>query len=126
MSRFDLNKFMMFVDGTTESLEDFCRDREGFVERWTQAADESERPVPNGGQLSDLEQAALIGLDVGALYEMGCAIRSTDLYEIGSHPYILLHFARAIEVDLNGVPFPEFDRAYKAAVTPHGYPNFAT
>lgn len=114
MSRFDLNKFMMFVDGTTESLEDFCRDREGFVERWTQAADESERPVPNGGQLSDLEQAALIGLDVGALYEMG------------SHPYILLHFARAIEVDFNGVPFPEFDRAYKAAVTPHGYPNFAT
>ena len=62
----------------------------------------------------DLERKALIDLDVGALYEMG------------SHPYILLHFARAVEVDFNGIPFPEFDRAYKVAVTPHGYPNFAT
>lgn len=114
MSRFDLNKFMMFVDGTTESLEDFCRDRERFVARWMSAADESERPVPNGGPLSEIERLALIGLDVGALYQMG------------SHPYILLHFARAVEVDFNGVPFPVFDRAYKQAVTPHGYPNFAT
>lgn len=114
MSRFDINKFMMFVDGTTEALNEFCNDREGFVAGWVGAAEESVRPVPYGGSLSSDEQAALAGLDVGKLYEMG------------AHPYILLHFARAVEVDFNGIAFPDFDRAYKEAVTPHGYPNFAT
>lgn len=114
MSRFDLNKFMMFVDGSTESLDEFCNDRAGFVDRWVQAAENSERPVPDGGPLSEEEQAALVGLDIGTLYAMG------------SHPYILLHFARAVQVDFHGVAFPDFDRAYKEAVTPHGYPNFST
>lgn len=114
MSRYEMNKFMMFVDGNTEHLEEFCNDRERFVDRWLSAAAESERPVPDGGTLTAVERQALIELDVGALYEMGC------------HPYILLHYARAVEVDFHGVPFPEFDRAYKVAVSPHGYPDFAT
>lgn len=114
MSRFQINKFMMYVDGETAHLEDFCSDRAGFVERWIAAAAASQSPVANGGQLDTAEQAALIGNDVGTLYEMG------------GHPYILLHFARAIDVDFHGIAFPEFDRAYKEAVTPHGYPDFST
>jgi len=114
MSRFDINKFMMFVDGNTDNLNAFCEDRAGFVEQWVRAAAESERPVEHGGPLDAAEQAALIANDVGTLYEMG------------GHPYILLHFARAIDVDYHGIPFPEFDRAYKEQVTPHGYPDFST
>lgn len=114
MSRFDINKFMMFVDGHTESLERFCSDRQGFVAEWVEGAEQSLRPLPDGGPLSESERAALVAVDVGALYEMG------------SHPYILLHFARAVEVDVAGTPFPEFDAAYKSAVTPHGYPDFST
>lgn len=114
MSRFQINKFMMYVDGDTDHLEAFCSDRSGFMQRWIAAAETSERPVAHGGRLELAEQAALIANDVGRLYEMG------------AHPYILLHFARAIDVDFHGVPFPEFDQTYKKAVTPHGYPDFST
>ncbi len=48
------------------------------------------------------------------------------LYELGAHPYLLLHFARALDVVLDGTPWPEFVARYKEAVTPHGFPDFST
>ncbi len=111
MSRFD-TKFMI-VDGTTESLDEFSRDRQAFISQRVQVAAGSGSPVARGGPLSPEEQRALTELDVGTLDEMG------------SHPYMIPHFARAVEVDFAGIPFPDFDPAYQEAVTPHSYPNFA-
>jgi hypothetical protein len=114
MSRYELNKFMMYVDETTELVHEFCGDKEGFVERWVNTASASPRPLPHAGNLTKAEQQALINVDVSTLYQMG------------THPYILLHFARAVAVEYEGIAFPEFDRAYKEQVAPHGYPDFST
>jgi hypothetical protein len=47
------------------------------------------------------------------------------LYALGAHPYLLWHFVRAIHGP-GGTPVGELSEAFKAAVAPHGYPEFAT
>jgi hypothetical protein len=114
MSRFEVNKLMAYVDADVSQTEAFAADPEGFVGAWEQRDREHHLPTPDAGTLTDEERAAFIALDWGTLYAMG------------AHPYLLLHIARAVEVGVYGVPFPEFNAAYKAAVTPHGYPDFET
>lgn len=114
MSRFQINKLMAYVDADESQTRAFAADPAGYVGAWEQRARDNRLPTPDSGTLTDEERAAFVDLDWGTLYGMG------------AHPYLLLHIARAVEVGVFGMPFPEFDAAYKAAVAPHGYPDFET
>lgn len=114
MSRFELDKFILYVDAQATRVEEFHSDPAGYVGRWRARAATFRLPVPNGGILDDDEAAALATRDYGRLYEMGV------------HPYLLLHFARALDVQIEGTPWPDFVERYRAAVSPFGFPDFAT
>jgi hypothetical protein len=70
--------------------------------------------VPDGGVLDPDERRAFTERDYGELYRMG------------AHPYLLLHFARAVDVHVGNTPWPEFVERYRAQVAPHGFPDFTT
>lgn len=112
MSRFDVNKFMTYVDDDDSRVEAFHADPETFVDDWESRGAAGRLPVADGGVLTIDERRALIERDYGALYAMG------------AHPYLLLHFARALDVIIDGMPWPEFVTRYRAAVAPHGFPDF--
>lgn len=113
MTRFEINKFMAHVDGDPEPLHAFSEDPSGFVEAWCARATDA-APGPTAGHLDDAEKQAIVGLDYGEMYRMG------------AHPYLLLHFARAIECDARGADFLVWKEEYRAQVAPHGYPGFGT
>lgn len=69
-------------------------------------------PVPIGGRLDDVERAALVDRDFGALYEMG------------AHPYLLWSFTEAVH--LHELPREEIVRRFRERVAGSGYPDFAT
>lgn len=112
MSRYHINKLMTFVDDADARVKEFQADPASFIERWEARAAASRLPVANGGVFTPEERRALIDRDYGALYAMG------------AHPYLLLHFARALDVILEGTTWMEFIIRYRAAVTPHGFPSF--
>ena len=112
MSRYEVNKFMAFVDDLAETVEEFHADPQGYVDAWNARGRESRIPVPDGGTLSTDEGRAIANRDYGALYAMG------------AHPYLLLHFAVALDVIVEGLPFPDFVQRYRAQVAPHGFPSF--
>jgi len=114
MSRYEVNKIMAYVDGDPEPLEQFSADPAGFVDAWERRATETHVPSLDAGPLTDEERKAIIDLDYGALYAMG------------AHPYLLIHFARAVECDARGANFATWKEEYRAQVTPHGYPPFFT
>lgn len=108
-----VNKVMWEVDLTDANLEAFKTDPAAFLDTWEAAADKPVPPYPTGGTLTEEERQALQTLDFGALYAMGC------------NPYILWQFARSVSVP-DRVPAEELMRSFRAAVEPHGYPDFAT
>jgi hypothetical protein len=62
-----------------------------------------------GCELDETERQALLGWDVGTLYRLG------------AHPFLLWNAFSGIAADREGA------RAeYLAAVSPHGYPDYAT
>ena len=103
-----------FVDGDPEPLAEFSADPAGFVAGWERRAAGTHVPTPDSGRLTEEERAAIVGLDYGALYALG------------AHPYLLLHFARAVECDARGADFATWKEEYRAQVKPHGYPPFFT
>jgi hypothetical protein len=112
MTRFEMNKFISYVDDDAARVAEFHRDPARYVAAWVERGSSSRLPVPDGGSLTDAEQTAFIERDYGTLYSMG------------AHPYLLLHFARALDVVLDGVSWPDFVADYRAAVEPHGFPDF--
>lgn len=114
MSRMQINKLLLFIDSDETHTRAFTDDPTAFLADWEARAAAAHAPGRDSGTLTDDERAAFAGRDWGTLYGMG------------SHPYLLLHAARAVEVGILGIPFPEFDRAYKEAIAPHGYPDFNT
>ncbi len=112
MSRYMLNKFISYVDDDGERVAAFHRDPAGYVAAWERRGHESRVPVADGGSFTDAERAAFVGRDYGTLYGLG------------AHPYLLLHFARALDVIVEGSDWLEFVERYRAAVVPHGFPYF--
>lgn len=114
MSRYQVNKIMAHVDGDREPLEQFSADPAGFVEAWEQRSAQSHVPTLDSGVFTDEERSAIVSLDYGALYSMG------------AHPYLLIHFARAVDCDARGADFATWKEEYREQVRPHGYPAFFT
>jgi hypothetical protein len=113
MSRYMVNKAMWEIDMSNAKLAAFKADRSRFLDSWEAAAREPEPPYPFGGTLTAEERRALETLDFAALYSMG------------TNPYVLWQFARSVsvpELASNEQLMAEF----REAVTPHGYPDFAT
>jgi len=114
MSRMQINKLLLFIDSDESHARAFATDPGAFLADWEARGAASHAPTRQAGTLTDEERRAFTDRDWGVLYGMG------------SHPYLLLHAARAVDVGILGVAFPEFDRLYKEAIAPHGYPDFHT
>lgn len=71
-------------------------------------------PVPDGGVLNAGEREALATGDYA------------ELYRLGAHPYVLWHFVEAVFVWEGDVSWAEMTERYRAAITPHGSPDFST
>ncbi|MDH3499468.1 MAG: hypothetical protein OEM97_05050 [Acidimicrobiia bacterium] len=114
MSRYLMNRFISYVDDDGGRVVEFHTDPAGYVERWRARASAARVPPPDGGALTNAEAQAFVDRDYGSLYAMGV------------HPYLLLHFARALDVVLDGTSWSEFVARYRAQVEPHGFPDFRT
>lgn len=113
MTRYMVNKVMWEVDKTDADLASFKANPAAFLNSWEQRALHPEPPHPSGGTLTTEERRALEGLDFAALYAMG------------ANPFLLWQFARSVSVpDL--MSNDELVANFRAAVKPHGSPDFAT
>lgn len=109
MSRLMINKFMRAVEMSDAAVEAYVADPRAFVDHWLATSAPPSEPSDDRA-LTDEEEAAVLTRDYG------------ELYRLGAHPYLLWHFAEAIWG--NEVPWPELNERYRAAVAPHGYPDF--
>jgi hypothetical protein len=108
-----MNKVLWEVDKTDVSLASFKSDPVAFLNFWERAALDPEPPYPSGGTLTPEERNALETLDFGWLYAMGAS------------PFLIWQFARSVSVpDIMSIE--ELVSSYRAAVEPHGNPDFAT
>ena len=114
MSRFEVNKFIAWVEGLDAEVESYSADPAGFVSAWEGRATTSRLPLPNAGRFTAEERDALIAVDHG------------ELYRLGAHPYMLWHFVEAVRVWAGDVTWPDMKEQYRADVIPHGYPEITT
>lgn len=114
VSRYDVDKFIVFVEASDEEVRAYTADPAEYVESWIAAGNASRVPVANGGRLSADERTALASVDYGTLYEMG------------AHPYVLWHFAEAVLVWEGNLTWPELKEEYREAVRQFGTADFAT
>jgi len=108
-----VNKVMWEIDKCDSSLASFQGDAAVFLDDWERAALEPMPPYPSGGTLTSDERGALESLDLGALYAMGV------------NPFLLWQFARSVSVP-RFMTMEELISSFRAAVEPHGTPDFAT
>jgi len=114
MSRFDVNKFITFVEAADEQVHQFSADPATYVARWVEKGEASRIPIADGGPLSDSERTALAEVDY------------VELYQMGAHPYVLWHFAEAVLVWAGELTWPELSGQFRSAVTEFGNPDFST
>lgn len=114
MSRFEIDKFMSFVEGADQAVLDYVADPESFVAAWEQRAAAARLPTADSGSFTDDERAAFVSMDHAALYRLG------------AHPYVLWHFVEAIRVWAGEVTWPEMKERYRADTAPHDTPDFST
>jgi hypothetical protein len=98
VSRSELNLALLAIDRDEAALAAFEADPAGFVEPY---------------RLSTDERRALETWDHGALYVLG------------AHPFILWQAVRSISL-LRGEALDALVERYRAAVVPHGRPDFTT
>ncbi len=98
MSRAELNLALLAIDRDDDTLTAFEADPAGFVHPY---------------RLSTEERRALETWDHGALYALG------------AHPFILWQAVRSISV-VRGESLSDLIEGYRAAVVPHGRPDFTT
>ena len=98
MSRGLINIVLYDIDQTHETLTAFREDPASFL---------------NTYRLSTGERNAFETWDYGALYAMG------------AHPFLLFQTVRSLAA-LDEVPLPTLLADYRAAIEPHGYPDFIT
>ncbi len=109
MSKYMINKLMRAIEMSDVEVESFVADPSAYVENWLAVGD---RPHLRSDDrvLTVIEQAAFASRDYG------------ELYRLGAHPYLLWHFIEAVYI--HEVAWPTLNERYRAAVTPHGYPDF--
>ena len=98
MSRGAIDIALYEIDQTTQTIEDFTTDPEGFLA---------------GFDLSEGERRAFVDWDYGTLYALG------------AHPFLLFQVARSLAVH-KGMSMPDLLRQYRETVTPHGTPDYIT
>lgn len=108
-----VNKAMWEIDKSDSNLMSFQSDAARFLDDWERAALEPEPPYPSGGSLIPDERRALETLDFGLLYSMG------------ANPFLLWQFARSVSVP-RLMTNEELVSSFRAAVEPHGTPEFDT
>lgn len=114
MSRFEINKFISFVEGSDQAVRDYVADPETFVAGWEERAAASRLPRPDGGMLDAQARAALVNRD------------HAELYRLGAHQYVLWHFVEAIRVWTGEVSWPEMKERYRTDIAPHAHPDIST
>jgi hypothetical protein len=98
VSKAGLNMVLLAIDASVESLARFEEDPVAFVRSF---------------DLSSEERQALVEWDYG------------QMYALGAHPFILFQAVRSL-AEGRGIGIPDLLADYRAAVEPHGYPDFAT
>lgn len=114
MSRFQIDKFMSFVEGSDQAVVDYVADPESFVAGWEERADASRLPLPHAGSFTDEERSALVSRD------------HAELYRLGAHPYLLWHFVEAIRIWTGETTWPEMKERFRADIAGIEDPGFAT
>ena len=114
MSRFEVDKFLSYVEGSDRAVRSYVEDPDGYVAGWESRRAESRLPVPDGGSFTEDERAALVTRDHAALYRLG------------AHPYVLWHFVEAIRVWTGEITWPEMTERYRADISRIEPPNIAT
>lgn len=114
MIRFQIDKFITYVEATDEQVRRYAIDPAGYVAEWVQRGAAARTPIPDGGPLSPAARDALSKVDYAALYRMG------------AHPYVLWHFTEAVLVWAGDLAWAELKEQFRAAVAGAGYPDFAT
>lgn len=113
MGRYEVNKFMRWVNMDADALADYRRDPAAVVRKWSAVpASGSPRPLPAGGPLTVDEATALSARDFGALYAMG------------AHPYLLWSFTEAVWIHER--PRAWVVESFREAAAEIGYPDFST
>lgn len=108
-----LNKVMWSIDRSNANLRAYQTEPSLFLDGWERLADDPEPPYPDGGALTPEERLALETLDIGALYAMG------------ANPFLLWQMVRSVLVPAR-MGIEELIPHFRAAVEPHGYPDFST
>lgn len=115
MSRFEINKFLTYTDSDGDRIAAFATNPRDLVSAWERRGQlATPRPVPDGGIFTGDERTALVEEDYGAIYAMG------------AHPYVLFHFAVAVDMVRGPTPWPDLVEWYRTMVRPHGSPDFTT
>ena len=114
MSRFEIDKFISYVEGSDQADLEYVADPEGFVAAWEERAAASRLPRPDGGTLDPPERAALVNRD------------HAELYRLGAHQYVLWHFVEAIRVWTGEVTWPAMTERFRADIEQYGAPDFST
>lgn len=114
MSRFEIDKFISFVEGSDQAVLDYVADPAGYVTAWEQRAAVSRLPTPVSGRFTDEERAALVAMD------------HAELYRLGAHQYVLWHFVEAIRVWTGETTWPEMKERFRGDIAAHGSPDFST
>ena len=114
MSRFEIDKFLSFVEGSDQAVRDYVADPESYVAAWEERAEASRLPLPDAGLLTDRERSALVSRD------------HTELYRLGAHPYLLWHFVEAVRVWTGETTWPEMTKRYRDDIADIEQPGFGT
>ncbi len=114
MSRFEIDKFMSFVEGSDQAIRDYVADTESYVAAWEERAAASRLPLPDAGSFTDTERSAFVSRD------------HAELYRLGAHPYLLWHFVEAIRVWTGEITWPEMKERFREDIAGIEDPGFAT
>lgn len=114
MSRYQINKFITYVEGSDDAVRAYTADPAGYVAAWEGRAGASRLPTPDSGTFTEVERAALAARD------------HAELYRMGAHPYMLWHFVEAVRVWTGEVTWPEMTERYRQDIARHGAPSMLT
>ena len=114
MSRYQINKFISYVEGSDDEVRLYVADPATYVDRWQARASALRLPTANSGTLTAEERSAFLAKDYAALYRLG------------AHPYVLWHFAESVWVWAGELSWAELNRRYGTAASEVGYPDFST
>ena len=114
MSRYQINKFVTYVEGSDAAVREYVADPATYVAAWEERAASTRLPTPDSGSFTGEERDALAARD------------HAELYRLGAHPYMLWHFVEAIRVWTGEATWPEMTERYRDDIAPHGVPSIMT